>query len=1050
MKILIKTLLSFLILISSGIVNAQNDWENELITSINKEPAHATINYSEKQTESLNGTWNFAYFQNPDEIPDNLKQVKWSSIEVPGTWETQGHGTPIYTNITYPFDANPPYIKGINGNPTGVYERSFKLNSEWKEQQIFIHFESVSSAFYIWINGQKVGYSQDSWTPAEFNITPFLKEGQNTLRLQVFRWSDGSYLEDQDGWRMSGIFRDVSLIAKPNVNIRDYFINTPFSGTSDALLNLKVQISNLSEKSASGYKLSAKLKDNDKIISSINLNLTGIEPGTEKEFHLESLISNPEKWSNEHPYLYDLEIVLADNSGSILESINTKTGFREIKVSGNQLLLNGKALLIKGVNRVEHDPINGKYIPRERMEAEIVLMKKYNINAVRTAHYPADPQFYELCDRYGILVIDEANIESHGMRYGDESLAKIPSWEKSHVERYENMIQRDKNHPSVIMWSYGNEAGNGVNMQAMQKRAKQIDASRPTHYHFSDEPQTADVLGGGLFKGGKKNAPGRYLSIADLILVGESGFSKPYLLNEYAHAMGNGMGNLKEYMDVFEKYPGLIGGCIWDWVDQGLTKSVGANIYGNKISEPLKANIECHQPDGSYFWAYGGDFGDKPNDANFCLNGLLLPDLSITPKILEVKKVYQNIGFSEKDLSNGLIDVHNKFIFTNLINYGFTWTLLENGIEIQKGELESLNINPGEIISVKIPYDIRKINAGNEYILGISAREKSETAWAHSGYEIAWEQFNIQPWHFDRAFESESEKIRSERKKDNLIIYSGSTVIIFDEKQGNIQSISKNNQEYLKNGPSPSFWRAPIDNDGGYGELQKGRLAQSWMKSGLDRLETSTQKVSLLKNTSTEITIEVAKKCQAPDMDCGFRILETYRFFGSGKILVSSEIEPFGTLPYTLPRIGYEMQIPKNLQQFSWYGRGAQHSYSDKKQGAKFGQYTGTIDEQFFNFPVPQENGNKSDVRWLSVNNSKNEGLKVSGLQALNASIRKYSVMNLSMASHPYELKELPYSILNIDLLQGPIGNESCGTAPLQEYCVKPLKYSFSFLLEIM
>jgi beta-galactosidase len=1050
LKISKKILLSSVILISAGIVNAQNDWENELLTSINKEPAHATINYSEKQTESLNGSWNFAYFHNPEDVPENLKKIQWSSIQVPGTWQMQGYGTPIYTNVIYPFDANPPYIKGINGNPVGMYERTFIFNKEWKDKQIFIHFESVSSAFYIWINGQKVGYSQDSWTPAEFNITPFLKKGQNTVRLQVFRWSDGSYLEDQDGWRMSGIFRDVSLIIKPNVNIRDFFVNTPFSDNNDALLNLKVHISNLSGKTVSGHKLSAKLKDHGELIRSLELNLTTIESGSEKEFSLESPVSNPDKWSNENPFLYDLEIALSDNSGNILESINSKVGFREIKVSGNQLLLNGKPLLIKGVNRVEHDPIHGKYIPKERIEAEIVLMKQYNINAVRTAHYPADPHFYELCDKYGILVIDEANVESHGMGYGDESLAKIPSWEKAHVERYENMIQRDKNHPSVIMWSYGNEAGNGVNMQAMQNRAKQIDASRPTHYHFSDEPQTADVLGGGLFKGGKKNAPGRYLEITDLILVAESGINKPFLLNEYSHAMGNGMGNLKDYMDIFEKYQGLIGGCIWDWVDQGLTKSVEGNTYGNKINDPVEANSECHQPEGNYFWAYGGDFGDKPNDKNFCLNGVLLPDLSITPKIMEVKKVYQNISFSDKDLSAGLIDIHNKFLFTNLIDYNFTWTLLENGIEIQKDELKSLNVNPGEIISVKIPYDTRKIKAGNEYILGISASEKSETPWTQSGYEVAWEQFNIQPWNFEKTFESESGQISSKRSGNNLIINAGGTIVVFDENQGNIQSISKNNQEYVQKGPSASFWRAPIDNDGGYGDLQKGRLAKTWVNAGLDRLTTSIQKVSILKNTSAEITIEVAKQYQAPDLDCGFRILETYHFFGSGKILVSSEIEPFGILPYTLPRIGYEIQVPNNFQQFSWYGRGPQHSYSDKKQGAKFGQYTGTIDEQFFNFPVPQENGNKSNVRWLSVTNSENKGLKLSGMQSLNTSIRKYSVMNLSTACHPYELKKLPYSILNVDYLQGPIGNESCGPAPLLEYCVKPDKYSFSFLLEIL
>ena len=1028
--------------------NSQNDWENELVTSLNKEPAHASFNYSKNQLESMNGTWNFAYFKNPDDVPDNLDSIKWSSIKVPGTWQMQGFGIPIYTNITYPFDANPPFIKGINGNPVGIYERTFQSRSDWKGKQIIIHFGSVSSAFYIWVNGEKVGYSEDSWSPAEFNITRYIKEGTNNIQLKVFRWSDGSYLEDQDGWRMSGIYRDVSLIIKPEINVRDYFVTTPFSGENNALLHVKVSVANQSIHKALGYKLLLKLKDRGKIIQNSELDLETIEPCAEKEFLLESLITNPQKWSHEYPYLYDLEIQINDNTGKLLECLTSEVGFREIKIVGNQLLLNSKPILIKGVNRVEHDPVNGKYIPRKRMEEEIKIMKQHNINCVRTAHYPADPYFYQLCDEYGIIVIDEANVESHGMKYGDESLAKQKSWEKAHVERYEAVIQRDKNHPSVIIWSYGNEAGNGVNMIAMQKKAKELDPDRPTHYHFSDEPHTADILGGGINGRGKKNEFSRYQSISDLIFIAESGLDRPFLLNEYAHSMGNAMGNLEEYMDVFEKYPTLIGGCIWDWVDQGITKSVEGNTYGNKIDNKGKANQECHQPDGNYFWAYGGDFGDKPNDANFCLNGLLLPDLTLTPKILEVKKVYQNISFAELDLPNGLVEVHNKFNFTNLSNYHFRWAIRENGLAVQRGELLDLNIMPGSKGLLKIPFDASTFNPGKEYILTISAHEKSATKWAPAGYEIAWEQFTLQPWTFAKNVDTAIGNISSKKSGDNLIIKSGLTTIVFDLMQGNIRTISKNNQELIKSGPVVNFWRAPIDNDGGYGRLQKGRLAKVWMQAGLDSLETSIQKISILNETSEEIKIAVAKTSQAKEKDCGFRIIESYRFTSNGQVELKAEIEPFGDLPYTLPRIGYEIHVPETYQQFSWYGKGPQYSYSDLKQGAKLGQYSGSVDDQFFNFEVPQENGNKSDVRWLTVTDSKGQGIRISGNQPLNTSIRKFSVMNLSTACHPFELEKLPYSILNIDYLMGPLGNESCGPAPLQKYLVNPERCSFTFTME--
>ena len=638
------------------IAGAQNDWENESVTSINKESPHATLNYEDdaKNITFLNGEWDFACFENPEQVPLDFGSISWNKIQVPGAWQMQGYGKPIYTNIDYPFDANPPFIDGPNGNPVGLYRKEFTIPESWNGKQLFIHFGSVSSAFYIWINGQKVGYSEDSWTPAEFNITSNIKEGLNRVTLQVYRWSDGSYLEDMDDWRMSGIFRDVYIVAKPPVNIRDYFVTTDFLENDHALFKLEVEIENKSSARIKDYSLGFKISDsNGKTLSEKEMLIP--DEGDENNFDLSFLeeVKSPFKWSHESPYLYDLIITLKNGKKEILESIHSKVGFRVISVQGNLLLLNGNALLIKGVNWVENDPVHGKYVPKERLEKEIKLIKQNNINCVRPAVRPADPYFYSLCDQYGLLVIDEANVESHGMWYDEESLAKNESWQKAHVERIEACIQRDKNHPSVIMWSLGNEAGNGINMVAMSRRAKEIDPSRPVTYHFSDLPDAIDIYSGGLIKKGESHTHARYQLLEDLVMIGESDIDKPFLLNEYAHAMGNGMGNLKEYVDLFEKYPSLAGGCIWVWADQGLTLSVSGNIYGSQIEDEDYSNLECHKPGGKYYWAYGGDFKDTPNSGNFCLNGIVFPDLSSTPKLNEVKKVYQNVEITPIDLSKG-------------------------------------------------------------------------------------------------------------------------------------------------------------------------------------------------------------------------------------------------------------------------------------------------------------------------------------------------------------------------------------------------------------
>ena len=675
------------------------------------------------------------------------------------------------------------------------------------------------------------------------------------------------------------------------------------------------------------------------------------------------------------------------------------------------------------------------------MEKEVRLMKQNNINCVRTAHYPAHPYFYSLCDKYGIMVIDEANLESQGMGYGESSLAKQPFWQKAHVERMEAMVLRDRNHPSVIIWSLGNEAGYGTNMVAMNNKAKALDPSRPVMYQFSDEPRVVDILGGGVIKGGKPNSFARYQTLDDLIQIAQK-TDRPYLLSEFAHAMGNGMGNLKEYVDIFEKYPSLVGGCIWDWVDQGLTKSVRGDIYGSKIKDPAKANAECHKPGGKFFWAYGGDFHDQPNSRNFCLNGILFPDLSGIAKLAEVKKVYQNVAFTAKDAKNGIFTIRNKYVFTNLSAFSVAWTLLENGLVKTRGVLPALDVPPGETADISIPQIKSYINRSKEYILQFSVRTRSSRIWADSGYEVAWEQLPVTSYPFPQEITTTGTHAVRVSEKDNMwSIHTTNGEISFDKAKGKIRTVRSKRHMLIQDGFTLSFWRAPIDND--------KRLAKEWVKAGLNRLKTHVTDIHLEKQDD-QVVINVKKTLRADSTTCGFYSNEIYTIYGNGNIKLETDITPFGALPYSLPRVGYKLKIPDEYDTFTWYGKGPGESYADRKQGMKVGIYSGSVEDQFVNYPVPQENGNKTDVRWLSLTNNRKQGFRISGAQILNASVGKYTSLNLTEATHPFQLVRQPYTILNVDYEQGPIGNQSCGPKALKKYWVRPDKKHFVIMLNLI
>ncbi len=1066
------------ILIAPITVNAQNDWENPDVNSRNREPMRSAFRHyanfqdaavfglNSEKIMSLNGTWKFDYTHNSEERPMdfykpefNLSQ--WSEIEVPGAWELQGHGTLIYTNVNYPFEISPPRIKPIlnNGTPVGSYVKEFTIPADWHESEVLIRLGGVSSAYYIWVNGEMVGYAEDSFLPSEFNITEYLSEGTNSVALQVFRWSDGAYLEDQDGWRVSGIIRDVELIALPKCYIADVAIVTDLCEEyRDATMTVDVKVKNMLRSNAR-YTITATLMDGDQVVATQSAK-TSLQRDATKQSTIEFSVPNPKKWNFETPNLYNLVVELKTNNGEVYDVINSRVGFREVSIANRVFYLNGQPIKMKGVCRVASDPFYGKTETPGRLLEEILVMKRNNINTVRTSHMPATDLFYELCDEYGIMVIDEANVESHGFYYGPQSIAHFPEWTKPHVERMTRMIERGKNHPSILHWSLGNEAGNGINMEAMHLAAKALDATRPTHYHFSNAPISSDILGGGLFKGGKPNDLGRYISITDFALIDKSQDTRPYLLNEFSHGMGNGLGNLKEYVEEFDRYDWCIGGTIWDWCDQSiLVNAHNPKIMGMLIPEEQReyAIAEAKKANGDYFYAYGGDFGDQPNDRNFLNNGIVPPDLSENAKLEEVRKCYQDIEFYASDLSAGEIEVWNKFYFTNLNSYDFYWALLEDGEEVAKGRLPQVDIAPTERGVVTLPLEQMPFENDREYIVILSAKTKESNLWSDAGFQVAWEQIVLKEWDFNCDMSEQSAPTFRENSNTIEIETSRST-IVFSKTEGRIQSISTQNNTIAQSGLVLDFWRAPIDNDGTRAghynrdgkfieDFRGGRLTGLWLKAGYDNL---TRRVNSIDSRVEDdlLIIDVVYRLSGSD-GVWFDVTESYKFNNEAEFTLSSDIKASPASP-EVARVGYQMEISAGFENFAYYGQGKQEAYIDRKDGAKFGLYRGSVDEQFYNYIYPQENGNKYNVRWASVSNPAKQGLVVCGDQPVETSIRHYSNRQMSEAYHTTGLERTENIEWNINHRMAPLGNESCGPQPLDACVLNQKEWSFTLRFTIM
>ncbi|MCL3780572.1 DUF4981 domain-containing protein [Prolixibacteraceae bacterium JC049] len=1067
----------------------KNPWKyvnNKEVISENKEAAHASFAgfsseekaLTTKSTASdlrqyLDGTWKFKWVRSPKDRPTKFMNPKakvdsWDDIKVPSNWEVEGYGVPIYVNHQYEFaDFKAPIsdeMEFIDGrypkypgkvpqkyNPVGSYRRDFNLAKSWSGKEVFLHIGAMKSGGFVWINGKYVGYSQGSKLPAEFNVTPYVKKGKNTIALQIFRWTDGSYLECQDFWRISGIERSVYLYAQPKIRVRDFNAEAILDGAyKNGVLNLSIDLKNHLTK-AQNVKVTYKVLDAaNKVVVSDTKKLD-VEAAKENTIKFNTTIPNVKQWSAEHPNLYALLIKTEDAKGNQLEIISRKIGFRTVEIKQGILLLNGQHITLKGVNTQEADPETGHVMSEELILKDIQLWKENNINAVRLSHYPRGARFYELCDEHGIYVVDEANIESHGMYYGKHSLAKDASWEQQHVDRMVRLVQRDKNHPSVIIWSMGNEAGNGVNFYAGYKAMKANDSQkRPVQYErpykdydgsLFDMDWNTDII-----------AP-QYPSPARFELVGKSKTDRPYIPSEYAHAMGNSTGNFQDYWDIIEQYDNLQGGFIWDWVDQSIWKT---------------------NEKGERFYAYGGDYGkNMPTDNSFLNNGIVFPDRSAQPGLYEVKKAHEFINFKHQGINrhNELrVLVENLYDFTNLNLFNFTAEVKADGKVLKKVEFNDLNIGTHIGKLIRVPLKGVEFKENTEYFVEISATLKSDWGLLPKGYEVAHEQLALK-----RKYKAKATTVNNgaalaiKQGKAGVTISNADVKVVFSKKEGRLTSYRFKGTELLKDGkgPKPNFWRAVTDNDFGN---QMHRKNIEWKKASIFASVEKMETKQLADNT-----VELKVTYQLPGVDTQFE--SVYEVAGTGVVKISNTL---GATAYKadVPRIGMRMQMPKQYKNMTYYGRGPWENYVDRQASTFVGVYENAVSENYVPYIRPQENGYRTDVRWVALTNDKEKGILVVadqptqglGVSALHMPNEDFdSTAGLSYAKdgsvakeyridgipevnnskHINDIKEKDLVQLNIDLGQrGLGGDDSWWARPQDKYQMKGAKtHDYSFYL---
>jgi beta-galactosidase len=1019
---------------SSQLFAQSNFWENPEFVDEGKEPPRADFipyadlnqlmednKFASPFVKELNGTWKFYFAENVAQRPvdfysETLSESSWKDIRVPGSWETQGFGVPVYTNIKYIFPVNPPFVDN-NDLPVGSYRTWFDVPESFEGKEIILYFGSISGAATVYVNGKKVGYSKAAKTPAEFNITPCLKKGKNLLALQIFKWSDASYLDDQDFWRLGGIERDVMLIARPKVSIEDFFVIGDLDNSyQNGIFKADIDVRNFTDTQTGKYQLEVSLLDDQrKTINTNKFSIKTIDAGKEHTVSLSAKLKSPKLWSAEFPNLYTVSITLKDDKGQVLEMAGCKVGFRKVEIKNKQLTVNGKPVLICGVNLHEHHEKYGHYVDEETKLKDIRLLKQHNFNAIRTSHYPQSLEIYKLCDKYGLYVVDEANIEVHGLDGFDRSRhpSFLESWKGQHLDRTIRMFERDKNFPSIIVWSLGNESDFGPNYEATYNWLKENDkAKRPVQCNRADENPFTDIV-----------CP-MYHKIENMIRYAEKSDSyRPYIQCEYAHAMGNSTGNFQEFWDVVTKYPVLQGGFIWDWVDQGL---------------------QAFDEQGRKYWAYGGDLGGHrwTHDENFCANGLVNADRTVHPGIYEVKKVYQPVWMEAVDIEKGKIRLSNRHLFTDLNVYDYEWELYKNG-ELVGNRGISVSGKPLSDTEIFIPLPAVSIGKGDEYFVRFKALTREATDLVPSKHVVAAEEFAFpKNDFFSKPVPQGNLKIDVADKQ--LTFESGEVKGSISLNSGKLVRYSCQGKSLISVAPVPNFWRAPTDNDFGYSQQRSGNV---W-RTAADDLAVAG--VDVKPQTSEGVEIVVTQKLKYLDIP----YTTVYLIRNDGSVKISGSIDMTGIEHSEFSRFGMKMQIPVQFANVDYYGKGPWENYNDRNRSAFVGKYRCKVNDLKYDYIRPQENGYRTGVRSVSFTDSDGFGICFEGFDMPVCFNARYNADEdfdpglTKKQQHPVDIDPRNALYVNIDLKQlGLGGDDSWGARPLKQYRLLDDVYSYSYII---
>jgi len=999
-------------------------WENHQIDGINRMPARAhflTFPSKEKALlnnnrythafKNLNGVWKFMFLDAPEYSPEgffnsDFDVTKMDDITVPGNWQLQGYGKMHYSDLWYNFPINPPYVP--TENPTGIYKRTFFVEESYRDKKIIIRFCGVDSAYHLWINGKEVGYSKVARNESEFDITDIIRVGEeNDVTVRVYQWSDGTYLEDQDMWWESGIFRDVELIGVPKDGINDYKV-----------------IADLDDEYKNGiFKVEAFLRTTKEV----NVTFELVDAGENTVFTktvvakegktcIDEVIADVNHWTAEIPYLYKLFMTVEDD-GQIVEVIPQNVGFRNIRLNGETFLVNGVAIKFKGVNRHDYSPQNGRVVSREEIEKDIILMKQFNINAIRTSHYPNSYYLYDLCDEYGMYLIAETDLECHGFELtGDYKwITDDPSWELAYVSRMTRMIERDKNHPAIIFWSLGNESAFGCNFRKMTDVAHEMDPTRLVHYEGDFDVESADVYS--TMYTWIENPKKPYL-MKDIIEKSK----KPHVHCEYCHAMGNGPGNLKDYQDLVYAHDKLQGGFVWEWFDHG---------------------IESFTESGEKYYRYGGDFGDDPSNKDFCIDGLIMPDRTPSPGLYEYKKVIEPITTTAVDIQKGIINLLSRYDFANLDRFNLVYKVMEDDVILQTGFMAVPSIEARANKDITLPYDLSaiKVKPGAHYYVNISYQLREDTSYASSGHELATAQFEL-PLYKEGIVVRPEGILNVEKEHTTLHVKGANFSLDFNLVNGNLMNIVRDGMQVLSKGPRLTLWRAPISND--------MEIIDKLKKVYFLHLEHEVVMNIDYHMEGNILKVEVDTINSTTNSAWHFKTKYVYTVCPSGDILIDVEGTPSGRVdlaPDMLPRIGVSMHLDKSMEHVRYFGMGPGENYADSKEAAQMGLYANTVDGLFTNYVIPQENGNHMGCKWVSMTNDRGMGLLASTEGDFNFSASWYEDKDLDDAKHTCDLVKRDYIVFNVDYKQNALGTNSCGQWQLDKYRAKFEDFKLSFRL---